>query len=143
MDALATIHQSLIGQDFQGATPLVAERLSKGISLYQGCTNCGRFMLPSNGWYRILGIMGTFDGAAHLAAGSVGTITLTMNGLDVVLEPALSNENDWIWKGGSLLLPPRSVISVSFAPVGVTTVVQQFTVIHEKVRNIDPDGKIW
>jgi hypothetical protein len=138
---IATLQQTAVGTDFTGVAASTTGRVSNGTLLQEACTTAGRVDFPVKWWTRISLIAIKLDGAAHALAGSNGTVTLYINSIPHVLEPSLTNEDDWIWKGGELVVPPKSYLLVTFAPVGVTTTVQQLTVVHEKYREVR-DGSI-
>jgi len=142
MHVLGTMQELSIGHEWTGVDPDVAARRSNGMDLHEASTQGGRVVLPSNCWSRINTIAARLDGAVHGAAGSVGTVTLLMAGVPYVLEGALSNEDDWLWRGGPIVVPPRSVVTMAFAPGGISTILQYFTIVHEPYRSVDRNGLI-
>lgn len=134
---IGTLQQTAIGTDFTGVAASATQRISNGMDTRDACTTAGLIIFPADQYSKLNLIAMKLDGTAHGAAGSVGTITLTINSVDYVIEPNITNEPEYFWQGQQYILPPGSRLAVAFNPVGVTTIVQQLTVIHEPYRRVN------
>lgn len=138
---IAVLQQLQVGSDWSATPPVGPGVYSNGILLFEDEAQGGLIQLPSDGWYRLPSLFAKFDGAAHGAAAVTGAITLRAMGYDMDLD-SFSNEENWIWRGGPLIVPPNSQILITMSGAAVTTQRQMMTVILEKYRGIDPDGVI-
>lgn len=129
MDAYGTIHYIAAGSEFDGTQPVITPRQSRGIDLYEALTAGGAIKLPLQYPSKISFIGLNLDATAHAPIACEGNLSVFISGTEFVLDK-LTNESSYVYNGGPFVVPPGSIISISFVNAIATTQIQTFVVMH-------------